>query len=266
MAVDRGTPGWVVGRGGSLGVVQPEPAWRYAPIMAESPPAALERRCATCGAVLYEGAEWCSMCFSPVGAQRGPEPSSEHDAGPELGGRSGSLTVEGSDDRAATTTDTSSSKTPAWPCPVCGGRNPIELDVCATCGTPFAALMRQEQARPKVDRRDAFRRSLLYPGLGHRMVGRDLDGFARGVLFTMLLLATLMLAFAGVSSSAVHFLFLLYAAATVGVYLMTALEAAQLADGGDLIVPSRVLLWVTVAILLVSVVVVALVIGTATRR
>jgi hypothetical protein len=52
----------------------------------------------------------------------------------------------------------------------------------------------------------------------------------------------------------------------VGVYLMTAFEAARLADGGDLLVSSRVLLWVTVAILIVSVVVVSLVIGAATRR
>ncbi len=212
------------------------------------------------------------MCFAPVRAEASPEASPEasseasSEASADENADPALASGTAAEPEARTATETPASKTPMWPCPVCEGRNPIDLDVCATCGTPFAALMRQERARPNVDRRDAFRRSLLYPGLGHRMVGRELDGVARGVLFTMLLIATVMLAFSGVPSGAVRFLFLLYAAATVGVYLMTALEAARLADGGDLLVSSRVLLWVTVAILLVSVVMVSLVIGTATRR
>jgi hypothetical protein len=143
--------------------------------------------------------------------------------------------------------------------------NPIELDACATCGTPFAAAMRQDRDRPKVDPSAAFRRSLLYPGLGHRMVGRELEGFARGVLFAMLLLATLMLALSGVSSGAIHLLFLIYAMGTLAVYVGSAMEARRLAEGGEEVVSSRALLWATVAILLISVVVVSLVIGTATR-
>ena len=220
--------------------------------MAETPPATAERRCASCGAVLYEGADWCTMCFTPVRA------TSEPPQTPAIAQQPATQTSVGGSEQPA--------KTPVWPCPVCDGRNPIELDVCATCGTPFASLMRQERERPTVDRREAFRRSLLFPGLGHRMVGRELDGFARSVLFSMLLIATVMLAFSGVPSGAVRFLFLLYAAATVAVYLMTAFEAARLADGGDLIVSSRALLWVTVTILLVSVVMVSLVIGTASKR
>jgi hypothetical protein len=226
--------------------------------MADTPTTGSERRCESCGAVVYEGAGWCGMCFEPVRATA--EPASE-----ATSQRASPASEEGTPAVGAVATDTPA-KEPMWPCPVCEGRNPIALDVCATCGTPFAVLMREERVRPQVDRRDAFRRSLIYPGLGHRMVGRELDGFARGVLFTMLLIATLMLAFAGVSSGAVKFLFLLYASATVGVYLMTAFEAARLADGGDLLVSSRVLLWVTVAILIVSVVMVSLVIGAATRR
>ena len=218
--------------------------------MAGPPSANTEQHCASCGAVLYEGADWCTMCFTPVRATPEPAPPTARAtvADPSPGGAE------------------SPANSPMWPCPVCDGRNPIDLDVCATCGTPFASLMRQERTRPTVDRREAFRRSLLYPGLGHRMVGLELDGFARGVLFTMLLIATLMLAFSGVPSGAVRSLFLLYAAATVGVYLMTAFEAARLADGGDLIVSSRALLWATVAILLVSIVMVSLVIGTASKR
>jgi len=156
---------------------------------------------------------------------------------------------------------------PAWPCPICDNRNPIELDFCATCGASFASLMRQETVRVEVDPRAAFRRSLAFPGLGHRMVpGREVDGLARGVLFAMLLIATLMLGLSGVHAGAVLLLFLVYLGASVAVYLLTAFEAARLAEGGEPLVSSRTLLWATVAILLLSIVVVAFVIGTATRR
>jgi hypothetical protein len=143
----------------------------------------------------------------------------------------------------------------------------MELEFCATCGASFASLMRQQGARVDVDPRAAFRRSLMFPGLGHRMVpGREVDGFARAVLFAMLLLATVMLGFSGVHTGAVLLLFLVYLGATVLVYLVTATEAARLAEGGEPLVSSRTLLWATVAILLLSIVVVAFVIGAATRR
>lgn len=157
------------------------------------------------------------------------------------------------------------SPTAGWPCPVCERINAIELDACVTCGTTFGAAMRRGGDRPAVDPDLAFRRSLLYPGLGHRLVGRELDGFARGVLFAMLLLATAMLASSGVSSGALGAMLLLYATATLTVYLGSAIEARRLAAGGSMIVSSRALLWASVAILLVSVVVVSLVIGTGSR-
>jgi hypothetical protein len=225
--------------------------------MVETPPHQAERRCHRCDAVLYEGAEWCGMCFAPVTDTEEEEPTIAV-----------APAVPTDDEQAerATPTATVEPKTAMWPCPVCQSKNAIDLEICATCGTPFATLMREERARPKIEPSDAFRRSLLYPGLGHRMVGRAIDGFARGVLFGMLLLATLMLGLSGVSTGAVRFLFLTYAAATISVYLMTAFEARRLAEGGDLLVSSRALLWATVGILLLSIVMVALVIGTAARR
>jgi len=224
--------------------------------MVDTPPHQAERRCRRCDAVLYEGAEWCGLCFAPV--------SDPPDEPPATAATTAALPEDVVAERAKPTA-TVEPKTATWPCPVCEGRNAIDLDVCATCGTPFAELMRQERARPKIDPADAFRRSLVYPGLGHRMVGRPLDGLARGVLFGMLLLATSMLGLSGVSTGAVRLLFLAYAAATTSVYLMTALEARRLAEGGDLLVSSRTLLWATVGILLLSIVMVALVIGTAAR-
>lgn len=195
------------------------------------------------------------MCFAPVTETQEESPATA--AGPG---------AESDDEPAERPREKVESKAAMWPCPKCQSPNAIDLDVCATCGTPFAMLMREGPARPKIDPSDAFRRSLVYPGVGHRMVGRGLDGFARGVLFGMLLLATLMLGLSGVSSGAVRFLFLTYAAATISVYLMTAFEARRLAEGGELLMSSRALLWTTVAILMLSIVMVALVIGTAARR
>jgi hypothetical protein len=222
--------------------------------MTETPSTGTERRCRTCGAVVYEGAEWCGMCFTPV--------DTEIETPDQVGRTTGE-----EDAPAPPSPDTDGPGSVAtWPCPVCDGRNPIDLDECATCGTPFAAAMRQEKQRANVDPGAPFRRSLLFPGLGHRMVGRDLDGFARGVLFAMLLLATLMLALSGVRSGAVGLLLIVYASATGLVYLGSAIEARRLAEGGEELVSSRTLLWATVAILLMSVVMVSLVIGTASRR
>jgi hypothetical protein len=237
--------------------------------MVETPPNQAEQRCRTCGAVVYEGAAWCGMCFTPVesDATSAPEQQPEPELEPD---RTGVATTSGEEpgreDEVITTVD-APPMVPLWPCPVCETRNPIALDYCATCGASFAALMRQEPAQANVDPHDAFRRSLLFPGLGHRMVpGRAIDGFSRGVLFAMLLIATLLLGFSGVHAGAVFFLFLLYLTASMLVYLISAFEASRLARGGEPIVSSRTLLWTTVGILLLSVVVVSLVIGTATRR
>jgi hypothetical protein len=97
--------------------------------------------------------------------------------------------------------------------------------------------------------------------------GREVDGFARGVLFAMLLIATLLLGVSGgLRAGAVLFLFLIYLGASVLVYLVSALEAARLAEGGEPLVSSRTLLWATVAILFLSIVILAVVIGAAARR
>ena len=229
--------------------------------MAETPSSTgTERRCRTCGAVLYEGAEWCGMCFTPVATDTSTDDASEPELPVAVGAAEGSAADEPAAEGSAEAT------VAMWPCPVCDGRNPLELDRCATCGTPFAEAMRQDPARRQVDPSAAFRRSLVFPGLGHRMVGRDLDGFARGVLFAMLLLATVMLALSGVRSGAVGFLLIVYALATGLVYVGSAIEARRLAEGGEELVSSRALLWATVAILLGSVLIVSLVIGTATKR
>ena len=69
------------------------------------------------------------------------------------------------------------------------------------CGTPFAALMRMDERPPDVDPSTALavRRS-IFPGLGHRKVGRPVEGLARGVLFAILAGMAVLVALAGASS------------------------------------------------------------------
>lgn len=153
-----------------------------------------------------------------------------------------------------------------WPCPVCDGRNPLAADACLTCGTPFATLMRAEPERPQIEPRRAVLRSLLFPGLGHRLVGRPVDGLARGVLFGICLGMTVLSVTAGGGSGAATGLLVLFAGTGVAVYVLSAMEAARLAAGGDAMVSSRLLLWVLVGVVFLSVSMLAVAVITAARR
>jgi hypothetical protein len=152
---------------------------------------------------------------------------------------------------------------PAWPCPVCDHRNPIEAEVCAVCGTPFARLLEQ-RAAPEVDPRTAMARSLLFPGLGHAAAGRSGEGLVRGGLFAWAAgMALLFLLGWGRAATVIG---VLYAAAAVALYGLSAVEARRLAEGEGSLVTSRALLWATVAMVMASVLLVALTIFGAARR
>jgi hypothetical protein len=155
---------------------------------------------------------------------------------------------------------------PFWPCPVCGGKNPIQLDSCATCGTPFAQVMRVPEERTRMEPRDAAIRSLIFPGLGHRALGRGLDGLARGVLFAVTFGLAASLAVAAAGSGALVAAFVLFLVAGVGVYTMSAVEAHRLAQGGDLIVETKVLMWALVGVVFVGVGLLVFGAVTATHR
>jgi len=142
---------------------------------------------------------------------------------------------------------------PFWPCSVCGAENPIALDLCSVCGTPFAQVMRTAADTPQVDPRDAVIRSLIYPGLGHRALGRPVDGLARGVLFAVAFGLGILLAIAAAGSAALVGAFVLFLAAGIGVYVMSAVEAHRLASGGGLLVPTHILMWVVVGVVVVGI-------------
>ena len=126
--------------------------------------------------------------------------------------------------------------------------------------------MRGTTERPEVSVRDAVVWSLIYPGLGHRLAGRGMDGLARGALFTMAMGLALLLGLAGGQGAALTALMLLFLLAAFGAYALSAFEAARLAHGFDLIVPSRTLLWILVGMTFASIGALAVSVMSATRR
>ena len=192
-------------------------------------------------------ADWCWRCFNSLRHEPAP-------AAPPL------------DPRPTPASAPEPTRDPFWPCSVCGAENPIDLDVCAVCGTPFAQVMRTDVDRPTIDPRDAVIRSLIFPGLGHRAVGRPVDGLARGVLFAVTFGLGVLLALAAAGSGALVGAFVLFIVAGIGVYAMSAVEAHRLASGGSLLVPTNVLMWTIVGVVFVGVSLLVLGAVTATHR
>ena len=90
----------------------------------------VERRCPNCGALVSEDAEWCGQCFTDLRQPPPPPPA------PPVGTQEPAGVVTDPETAGRPKGD------PFWPCSVCGAHNPIVLEVCETCGTPFAAVMR----------------------------------------------------------------------------------------------------------------------------
>jgi hypothetical protein len=205
--------------------------------------------------LVSEDAEWCGQCFVSL-----KEPTPEPTPIPE-----------GSSLRVAVAPRTDDEvggerKVATWTCPACEHENALELDVCEVCFTPFAALFREPEEGPKADPRTALTRSLIFPGLGHRAVGKGPDGLARGMLFAWTFGTTILILVSGVSSGPMAGMFLLYGALAVTVYIFSAVEAYRMAQGAGALVTSRVLLWFAVGLVLVSVLMATVLIFAAARR
>jgi hypothetical protein len=209
-----------------------------------------ERRCPNCHALVSADADWCGQCFTSL--------RPKVDAPPETPPAPSPVRV---------TADPSAAEggTAMWTCPTCGEENRLDLDACAVCGTSFAALFRQDERPPAVDPRFALRRSLIFPGLGHRAVGRGADGLARAVLFLYTSGTALLILISGPSSGPAVGVLALYGSLAIAIYVLTALEAYRMAQGGGPIVSSRVLLWGVVGLVVLSVLMAALTIFAAAR-
>jgi hypothetical protein len=153
-----------------------------------------------------------------------------------------------------------------WPCPTCGSQNPIELDLCGVCGTSFAQLLRHEEGASTVTPRDAFLWSLTFPGVGHAKAGRAADGIARGTLFVLTFGLTLVIVVSGVSSGPVFGVVTILLVSALALYLGSAFEAYRIADGGAPFLSARALLWATVALIMISVGLLAMSVVTVSSR
>ncbi len=199
-------------------------------------------RCPNCSALVSEDADWCGQCFTPLRTpEPEPEPAAVASPAPSPMGA------------ARGPGETPARPAATWPCPTCGSSNPIELDVCAVCGTSFAQLLRQEEDRSTVSPREAFLWSLTFPGVGHAKAGRAADGIARGTLFVLTFGLTLVIVSSGVSTGPVFGVVALLLVSALLLYVGSAFEAYRIAEGGAPFVSARALLWATVALIMVSV-------------
>jgi hypothetical protein len=153
-----------------------------------------------------------------------------------------------------------------WPCPTCGAQNAIDLDLCSVCGTSFGQLLREEATAPAISPRDAFLWSLTFPGVGHAKAGRAPDGIARGTLFVLTFGLAMIIMVSGVSSAPVFGVVILLLGSAMVIYLGSAAEAYRIAAGGSPFVSARVLLWATVALIMISVSLLAMSVITVNSR
>ena len=158
--------------------------------------AAEEERCPNCGALVVEGAEWCGQCYTPLKAHAAPEPepapgaiteTSAADSVPPLPAFPPAGPGEGA---AASGVELVDTKTPqgerageegkatTWTCPSCQNKNPLDLDICAVCGTPFARLFSEGPDAQRIEPERAALMSIV-PGLGHWIVGQHGEGATR---------------------------------------------------------------------------------------
>jgi hypothetical protein len=142
-----------------------------------------------------------------------------------------------------------------WTCPACGEQNGLSLDICRMCATPFKLLLQEPEVRPFVEPGVAAVLSLLLPGVGHARLGKFAEAIARAVMFFWALGTALMIYLskpaAGLGPlSPMAVLFLIAAA---GVYGLTAADAYRLAEGRSQIISSRILLYTSAALVILSV-------------
>jgi predicted RNA-binding Zn-ribbon protein involved in translation (DUF1610 family) len=219
-------------------------------------------RCPNCGALVSPDAEWCGQCYEPLRREEAASVTSG-----AIGARRDRTTgavetpggggLEFGEDHAS------------WTCPVCGETNDLEASVCTICGTQFARLFVEPEEPPKLDPERAAIWSLVLPGLGHWKLGRKGDAVARFVLFgwsfgTLCVLIASRIGKGGLGATAG--LFALFAGASFALYALSALDAYRIAKGEDPVVSTRMLLWGSAALVVLSTMIATLVTLPAARR
>lgn len=238
-----------------------------------------ELRCANCGALVSADAEWCGQCYEPLqrpsettvaGSDELPPTVSTTVAAPAAAPERTDRTDRDSRASAAALGAAAIERTESgtvWTCPVCEQKNAMSLSVCPACGTPFARLFQEPETAPHVEPGTVLALSFLLPGLGHWKLGRKGDAVARMVLFAWSFGTVLVLAFArsGKGLGPVASLFLLFVGSTLILWLVSALDAYRIASDERPFVSSRMLLWASAGLVVVSAIVATLVALPAAR-
>lgn len=225
-----------------------------------------ERRCPNCGGLVGADAEWCTQCFTRLdqaSAQGRSEPSSvastptverPTDAAPRPVGRP-TTGVEDHDRivRAA-------GERIVWDCPTCGTENPIDSRVCSACNTPFRRVLEEPPDPIPVDPGRAATLSLFFPGIGHFVIGRKGEAFARGVIFAFAFITGLAsLAAVRAGSGGVYLLLMVLAFAIAGaLYVVTTIDAGRAAERQPPLLQPRVLMYGGVGLMLLTLTVVTI--------
>ncbi len=239
-------------------------------------------RCPACGAQAASGAEWCPLCYEPLGRPRQPRPapatvieavwvpptngSHRDDAGtsPAVAiphAPPPPVPVEPSPEPAD-----GPKKRAVWNCPVCGTTNDLEMNACPACGTPFTRLFEEKVERPSIDPKDAAKWSLVFPGLGHAKIGRAAEGMARAVLFVWPMVTAVLVALAHVPALGfVKGLTVVFVFAALLAYALAAIDAYRQAVGDPPILSPRYLLYGTAGLVITSVASLFLVVMKATH-
>lgn len=220
-------------------------------------------RCPNCAALVSADAEWCSQCYEPL---RRPEREPIRSASP---GGSAPATAPGPIETPGGGGLEIAEGHASWTCPICGETNAIEASTCIVCGTPFARLFAEPQEGPKVDPDRAAVWSLVFPGLGHWKMARRADAIARFVLFgwSFGTLCVLLASRVGKGGMGPTFpLFALFASSSLAIYALSALDAYRIAKGDAPVVSTRVLLWASAGLIVLSTLIATLVTLPAARR
>jgi hypothetical protein len=220
------------------------------------------RRCPSCGALATRDAEWCGQCLTVLAEPARSAtvgPVEVRQPGPSGNGAALDSVTLGSPAPPtelghAIENDRAMAEGPSWTCPACGEGNPLALDECTVCGTPFKALFRGEERQVNLDPRSATTSSLLLPGLGHIRLGRVAEGVARLVLFAWAVATAAMVVLSAPAEGLgpLGLLAAMFVAAALVVYVLSAVDARRAAEGLEPVLSTRALLYGSAGLVLLS--------------
>ncbi|HEU4480988.1 MAG TPA: zinc ribbon domain-containing protein [Actinomycetota bacterium] len=239
--------------------------------------AAADTRCPRCGALNPADAQWCGQCLTRFGTEDAPPDPLEGGMGPVGSGpleadpltapletleprSEGPQPPSGAAPAASVPADVVGTERGAfkvtesgvvWRCGTCDRENPIDVQVCAACGSPFAATVAPEEG-PQVsgDPGTAALLSLFFAGAGHAYLGLWPQAIARGVIHVWIVVTIvaglLQTEFGG---GVVAALFVLVALAFALVSAHDAFREAQ-HDPGAVLLKGRSFLYLVIGLLL----------------